>query len=179
MMNHLRDMHKHNLMVHKTDTETPNDNNFLETFNFPPRQMQRRAIHIPRYGIFFLLWHPGQANRRLSLRAWVHYVGPERVARQFTASFEMVVNNTLVTYSDYVSVVFSLLFYLFILILFFGARFSVLDRKLTRASSWKRANIYWWKWMETNRNRFVYNYESAEPLDRYRHHEIRISPSDR
>lgn len=101
MWNHIRTFHVANMFE-----QVAVGNDFVTHFSFP-YATYRRAVHIPRFGLFFLIVNVKRENHFNKITAWVQLVGRREQCRLFSYELNLRVGNQIATYKDFVSSVTS------------------------------------------------------------------------
>lgn len=97
MWNHIRTFH----VDHFTEASAV-DENFVTHFSFP-YDTYRRALHIPRFGLFFFIVNVKKEGRFNTITAWVQVVGRREECRRFSYELNLRIGNRIATYKDAVS----------------------------------------------------------------------------
>lgn len=97
MLPHIRSLHADHL-AHQAAV----NNDFVTQFSFP-YATYRRALHIPRFGLFFLIVNVKRENVFNQITAWVQVVGRREQCRHFSYELNLRVGNRIATYKDFVS----------------------------------------------------------------------------
>lgn len=80
----------------------PNDNgNFLDHWTIPCATFQK-CFHLYNFGIFFLIVNVKRIHGNTNIKAWVQAACPNRVARNFRFSLELLIGSMIATFTDYV-----------------------------------------------------------------------------
>lgn len=104
MLNHLRYWHKNSLV--EVNLEEMSGNNDFEVVGktLSGQQPSRLAYQLPKFGLFFIIFDVKKLPTGQSMYwAWIQCVCPNRAAREFRFTLELILNNAKITYSDFVS----------------------------------------------------------------------------
>ncbi|KAG4079542.1 hypothetical protein HA402_010374 [Bradysia odoriphaga] len=105
LLNHLRYFHKDSLIETNRTTNTNEDGDFVDHWSLPCVTFQK-CFHLHNFGIFFLIVNVTQPDGpdagRTNIKAWVQCAYPNRVARNFRFSLELLMGNMVATFTDYV-----------------------------------------------------------------------------
>lgn len=97
MWNHLRTFHSTHMVEHSVV-----DNDFATHFTFP-YESYRRAVHIPRFGLFFFIVNVKKESKHNNvITAWLQMVGRRDQCRRFSYELRLRVGNRVATYKDVV-----------------------------------------------------------------------------
>lgn len=88
-----------------TNTNTNEDGDFVDHWALPCETFQK-CFHLHNFGIFFLIVNVTQPDGPeaglTNIKAWVQCAYPNRVARNFRFSLELLMGNMVATFTDYV-----------------------------------------------------------------------------
>jgi len=104
LLNHLRYFHKDSLIETTRTTNSNEDGDFVDHWSLPCVTFQK-CFHLHNLGIFFLIVNVTQLDDpagMTSIKAWVQCAYPNRVARNFRFSLELLMGNQVATFTDYV-----------------------------------------------------------------------------
>lgn len=97
MWNHIRSLHPEHMVE-----QMAIGNDFVTHFSFPYASY-RRALHIPKFGLFFLIVDVKKENKLNVITAWVQMVGRRDECRRFSYELNLRIGNRIATYKDVVS----------------------------------------------------------------------------
>lgn len=102
MWNHLRTFHSAHMVEHPVL-----DNDFATHFSFP-YESYRRALHIPRFGLFFFIVNVKKESKHSNeITAWLQMVGRRDQCRRFSYELNLRIGNRVATYKDVVRTIVS------------------------------------------------------------------------